>query len=194
MSSRTSLFASFTFFLGLSLFGCAAGTETRVQQKPTSDESMTLPGDDTSSDPTTSATDGSKSTSTPTTSTGPIQIRNLSVSSAGNSAELTFVLKNTGTERVERVQQVTIDYGHASSFMTSCSSMYDSWIISPGETSSVITLRLTDYGDRSPYLSTPCGSATGDATTKPWSGDLRLEIKGLLADATPWKATATVTP
>ncbi len=192
MSARTSLFASFTFFLGCSLLGCAAGTETRVAEKPSSDESTTVPGD-TSSDTSTSASSGSKDTSTPTAS-GPILIKNLSVSSAGASAEITFALKNNGTERIDRVQQVTITYGHTASFMTSCSSAFYDFNISPGATSGVITLTLADYGDGSPSLSTPCGSAYGDATTKPWAGDLTLEIKGLLSDATPWKARATTSP
>ncbi len=192
MSARTSVFASFAFFLGTSLLGCAAGTETRVADRSTSD-GTTMPGD-TSSDTSTSASSGSQDTSTPTTS-GPILIKNLSVSSAGTSAEITFVVTNTGTQRVERVQEVTITYGHAASFMTSCSaSSYASWHVSPGATSSVITLSLTDYGDSSPYVSTPCGTTSGDASTKPWAGDLTLELKGLLGDATPWRARATTTP
>lgn len=195
-NARFASFASFACFVGFSLLGCAAGTETRVQGKPSPDESTTFPGD-TSSDPTASATPGPTDTSTPTTSTGPIRIKNLSVSSAGSSAEITFVLENTGSENVERVQQVTISYGtygHAASFMTSCSASYGTWRVTSGQTSSVITLTLSDYGDSSPYLSTPCGSSTGDTTTKPWAGDLTLEIKGLLTDATPWKARASVTP
>lgn len=159
--------------------GCAAGAETVVVKSDGgSSEGGAFP-----------LPNGEEPTDASTPSATGIEIKNLSFTSSGNQAEITFVLKNNGTSEIDRVREVVVSFGTAVTFLTSCST--PTWQPGPGKTSSVITLTLYDTGVGTPDLTVPCGSATGDDTTKPWGSSLTLELRGLFKDATPWKAEAT---
>jgi hypothetical protein len=123
---------------------------------------------------------------------GPVQIKNLSGTGGGTTTalSLTFVLKNTAAQDIERIKEVTVKAGSTSvAFMTTCQSL--DWNVSAGATSDVLDVTVSGSTTSAISYGANC-TAYGDEALGS-SKDITLEIKGLLDDATPWTAEAETT-
>jgi hypothetical protein len=143
--------------------------------------------------------------------TGPIKINNASMRFTGMQAcgqggaqmchdyDISFTLTNSasssgsGIFRFDTAVLTINGQSFAPTSTPSCSA--EPWLIGAGATSQVIDLHLqTDI----PTLHIECGSATQSfqltgPTMLPSTGTIGLALEGVLADATPFKATTTVT-
>lgn len=151
-------------------------------------------GDDSGSSGTVKPTgDSGTGKDSGKTSSGPIQIKNLSVSkssgSTTNIVSLTFALQNNAPQNIERVKEisVTISDETATYLISTCQD--PKWIIGAGDSSGVLEVDLTNSTSSSyiRYGTASCSSSSETYFTS-LSGTVTLEIKGLLEDATPWTA------
>lgn len=133
---------------------------------------------------------------------GPIQIQNLSFSGSSGSLQITFVLKNTGDQAINRLQEITIIFnGSTATALASCPQY--PWTVSASQTSGIITLTLASYpvssSRRSLEISYECVGVPSNNTTPSGSlslassGTLTVDLRGLMADAAPWSTSATTT-
>lgn len=127
------------------------------------------------------------------TASGPVAIKNFSIAQTESGLALTFALANTSKQRIERVQQVSfrLDSGAPATFpVSACQDA--SWWIGAGGTSGVLELDVTAQSPTSLTLRYGGGCAIMSAANLPQQATAAtIELRGLLEDATPWKAEAT---
>jgi len=127
---------------------------------------------------------------------------------------VTFVLDNGEARAIDRLTELELTVGSFSMRRAGLSCIgADTWALQPGTTSSILNVTAAydaGYDERyaSPQIGYPCPrEGRGDATAiiKPGgdpdlgeplppattSGALILELSGLFADGSPWKAAAT---
>lgn len=191
MSNRIFYFAAVTS--ALSLFACS-GTTTGTSDPRGEDRA------DAATSESTDATESSGGTSKdsgprdagPPAPTGPVRIKNFSVAETGTGITMTFAIENGALEAIDRVQEVNVTAGKGKpvTFPISCQSR--DWLLPPDTSSGVIELELGGSADY-PYLryDPSCGSSYSSSGLFGTGSSVTVELKGLLEDATPWKAQAT---
>lgn len=123
----------------------------------------------------------------------PLRIKNVSFTSASSigggwqGVDVTFTVEKKTNLTIDRVQEVSVTFdGEKRTFPVTCSG---SWF--EMYASKVITLSVDDSGTSS-QVGLGCGSSSVQpGTTKPWGENVTIELRGLLDDATPWRAKGT---
>ena len=192
------LTASSFVVLAAVVTGCSGSSGTDLRDPiargttpPGSNGGDTTPGSTSDTDGTTSADGTTPSAEDPS---APIHLKNVSFAAAqsrygyGDALDITFAVVNTAGVDIDRVQEVSLTFaGEKRTFPTSC----DGLLVSGMDGSpKVLTLHLVDTSTGS-TLAPSCGSSATGASTKPWGDTVTVELKGLLDDATPWKARGT---
>lgn len=123
---------------------------------------------------------------------GPIRIKNVSFASAPasypyrNAVQVTFAIeKKSESTRIDRVQEVSVTFGgQKRTYALGCTGTYLEL------SSKVVELTISDDGSTS-SVDFACQVSARADTTMPWGNDVTVELRGLLDDATPWKASAS---
>lgn len=158
----------------------------------TSSSGTSSPGSSTDTSPT--ETEPGTSSGSPSSAQGPVAIKNVSYASSSSTSsfwravDVTFAVEKKTQTRIDRVQEVSVTFdGQKRTYATEgCSG---NWF----EVGGVVTLHVEDNGTSS-QASLPCmGVSEREETTQPWGDKVTVEMKGLLDDATPWKASASGT-
>ncbi len=201
MSASLRSFASSLLVLA-SLAGCSGSTSDvkdpfgRDPAPTTTDTGGTTPS------PTAGAreTDSPGATETPETPAAgdddpnaPLRIKNVSFTLSGSTGggwqgvDVTFTVEKKTGLAIDRVQEVSVTFdGEKRTFPITCAGTWFELYASR-----VITLNVDDSGASS-QVALGCGaSSVTNGTTKPWGESVTIELRGLLSDATPWRAKGT---
>lgn len=141
------------------------------------------------SGPSQNSPEGAAQTTDATSPTddGPIRIKNVSFSKSSPSyptksaVDVTFAIEKKTSKTIDRLQEISLTFGgERRTFAASCQG---AWL----EVGGVFTLHVESDNSAS-SVDVDCGSRVYAESLLPWNDDVTVEMKGLLGDATPWKA------
>jgi len=197
------LVSSTTLLAAVFLSACS-GTSTSSSTDPPDASNRAAPDTDNGGDAAIGFGDASKKDGgVPPPTAGPVAVLNLSYvnNPSDLSTEVTFVLRNSANQRVEKIRSVKLLFGGTEVATWGDLGFCPEWLVFSTSTSPVLTMSVatydTDDSNSTAFMTCSGGASSGTRGRRPRAtrsaigqGAVTVVVNGVLADATPFVAQA----